>query len=105
MFRQLEPLEASRSLERKIELVVVHHMEQHEVMPALAQQLHPLEHALPIAEQVADEHDEPAAREGFGERTQHGLKRGLPVAPGRLEHFDDARELRPLRGLRAGPYR
>ena len=73
-------------------------------MAALAEQLHPLKHSLPIAEQIGDEDHQPAPREGFRERLEHRQKGcGPPLArlsPHRFEHLDNARQLRALRARR-----
>src|SRR6185295_1185134 len=48
----LEPFEARRAVEGKVEFVVVHDMKHHHVVPLLAEQLEPLEQALAVNQQV-----------------------------------------------------
>jgi hypothetical protein len=75
-------------------------MEQYEIMTTLPQELHPLEHAVAVSEQIGNHHHQSPPRQRLGKRSEHRHEGCRPARTGRLEHLHHAREVRPLRPRR-----
>ena len=96
MLGHFQPLEARRAAEGKIQLVVVHHVEHHHVVPALPQQLQPFDQPGPVDEQVGDEDHHPAARIALGHVAQDREQVGLVSRLADVERLDDRVQMVPL---------
>ena len=93
MCGEFEPLEPRGALEAKVDLVVVEHVHDRQVVTAGSQQLQAREDSVAIAEQVGDDDDHASLRQGFGDGAEHAVKVAGARVSRRLEHLTDARQL------------